>query len=122
MKIFLRCLSIIYAFAAARHIGNIVGLGEIPFDVSPLSWQITDLLYGVLDTIAAIGLWRLRWWGVAAFLTAAVSEILLFSFATDWLEVPPEYLSLLRGFIVYHVVAIGIYAGLRWRETRASGA
>jgi len=121
MKIFLRCLGVIYAFAAVRHIGNIVGLGEIPFDASPLSWQITDAFYAVLDTIAAIGLWRLRWWGVAAFLTAAVSEILLFSFAIDWLEVPADYLPLLRGFVAYHLVAIGIYAGLRWREARVDG-
>ena len=51
MKIFLRLLAIIYAVAAVMHIGSILGLGRIPFSEAPLSWQVTDIFYGIVDTI-----------------------------------------------------------------------
>jgi hypothetical protein len=115
MTIYLRILATIYALAAAMHIGSIFGFGRIPFEEAPFSWQATDYFYGVLDTIAAVGLFLLRPWGVAAFLVAAVSEILLFTFAADWLVVEPAQLIMLRGFVVYHLIAIGIFLWL-WRK------
>ncbi|MCG8376500.1 MAG: hypothetical protein MI702_08445 [Chlorobiales bacterium] len=117
MIIYLRILATIYALAATMHIGSILGFGRIPFEEAPFSWQVTDYFYGVLDSIAAVGLFLLRPWGVAAFLVAAVSEILLFTFAADWLVVTPEQMFMLRGFIVYHLIAIGIYLWL-WRSEK----
>jgi len=116
MKIFLRILSVIYAVAAILHIGSIVGLGRIPFADTPLSWQVSDVAYGVIDTIAAIGLWRQKWWGIAAFFVAAISEILLFTLVPEWFVVEPEQLTMLRGFVVYHVVAIAFYFLLKRSE------
>jgi len=113
MKIFLRILSIIYAFAAVLHIGSILGFGRTPFDEAPLSWQLSDIFYGVIDTIAAVGLYQQKFWGIAAFFVAAISEILLFSLVPDWFVVEPEQLTMLRGFIAYHVVALSIYFVLR---------
>jgi hypothetical protein len=114
VTVYLRILATIYTVAAAMHIGSILGFGRVPFEEAPFSWQVTDYFYGVLDLIAAVGLFLLRPWGVAAFLVAAVSEILLFTFAADWLVVEPAQLIMLRGFVVYHVTAIGIYIWL-WR-------
>jgi hypothetical protein len=113
MKIFLRILSIIYAFAAVLHIGSILGFGRTPFDEAPLSWQLSDIFYSVIDTIAAVGLYQQKFWGIAAFFVAAISEILLFSLVPDWFVVEPEQLTMLRGFIVYHLVALSIYFALR---------
>ena len=116
MKIFLRILSVIYAIAAVLHIGSILGFGRIPFADAPLSWQISDIAYGIIDTIAAIGLWQQKWWGIAAFFLAAVSEILLFTLVPEWFVLEPEQLTMLRGFVVYHVVAIAFYWLLRRSE------
>jgi len=109
VKTFLRILSVIYAVAAILHIGSILGFGRIPFADAPLSWQISDIAYGVIDTIAAIGLWQQKRWGVAAFFMAAISEILLFTLVPEWFVVEPNQLLMLRGFVVYHVVAIVFY-------------
>jgi hypothetical protein len=116
MKIFLRILSIIYAFAAALHIGSILGFGRMPFEEAPLSWQLSDFFYGIVDTIAAIGLFRQKSWGIAAFLVAAISEILLFSLVPHWFVIEPSQLTMLRGFIVYHVIALLIYFALHHRN------
>jgi len=113
MKIFLRILSVIYAFAAALHIGSILGFGRTPFEEAPLSWQLSDIFYGIVDTVAAVGLFQQKSWGLVAFFIAAISEILLFSLVPHWFVVEPSQLPMLRGFIVYHVIAMSIYIALR---------
>jgi len=120
LKIFLRILAVIYAFAAILHVGSILGFGRIPFAEAPLSWQLSDIFYGIVDTIAAVGLFLMRPWGVAAFFVAAISEILLFTLIPEWFVVEPQQLTMLRGFAVYHVIAIAIYFFLRYRETSES--
>ena len=116
MKIFLRILAVIYALAAVMHIGSIFGFGRLPFAEMPLSWQISDIAYGVVDTVAAIGLWQQKNWGVGAFLLAACSEILLFTLVPDWFTSDPSELIMLRGFIGYHLIAIATYVFLLKRN------
>jgi hypothetical protein len=118
MKIYLRILAVIYGFAAILHIGSIVGLGRVPFEEAPLSWQLSDIFYGAVDTIAAIGLFKNRPWGIGAFFVAAISEILLFTLVPEWFVVEAAQLTMLRGFVVYHVVALTIYFVLRRIERR----
>jgi hypothetical protein len=112
MKLFLRILAVIYAFAAVMHIGSILGLGRMPFTEMPISWQLSDIAYAIIDTVAAIGLWQQQRWGIAAFLLAAGSEILLFTLVPDWFTSDPAELIMLRGFIVYHLLALMTYFGL----------
>jgi hypothetical protein len=109
MKLFLRILAVIYAVAAVMHIGSILGFGRMPFGDMPLSWQLSDIAYSLIDTVAAVGLWQQKSWGVAAFLLAACSEILLFTFTPDLFTSDPAELQMLQGFIVYHLIAITTY-------------
>ena len=120
MKLFLRILAAVYACAAVLHIGTILGFGRMPFAEMPLSWQVSDVAYGVIDTIAAIGLWQQRGWGIGAFLLAACSEILLFSLVPHWFTSDPGELQMLRGFIVYHLIALATYFGLLYRERKSA--
>jgi hypothetical protein len=119
MNIYLRLLACIYTFAAVVHIGNMLGFGELPWAEAPLVWRVGDIGYAILDTVAAVGLFLLKPWGVAAFLVAAVSEILLFTLVPEWFVLKPEHLTMLRGFAAYHLVAIGIYLFLYWRQAKA---
>lgn len=117
MKVFLRILAAIYAFAAILHIGSIFGFGRMPFAEMPLSWQLSDIAYGLIDSVAAVGLWQQKNWGIAAFLLAAVSEILLFTLVPEWFVMEPGQLTMLRGFVAYHLVAIAIYFFLKRGQT-----
>lgn len=117
MRIYLRILAVIYTFAAIVHAGNILGFGEMPWAEAPLAWQLGDIFYLIVDTIAAIGLFMLRPWGVAAFLLAAFSEMLLFTLVPEWFVLRPEHETLLRSFVIYHLVAVCIWYGL-WRRER----
>lgn len=118
MKIFLRILAAIYAFAALRHIANILGFGELPWAEAPLAWQISDVAYTLLDTVAAVGLYQQKRWGVAAFMLAACSEILLFTLVPHWFVLRPEHEGLLQIFVIYHLVALSAWFWL-WRRERA---
>ena len=97
-------MSVIYAIAAILHIGSILGFGRTPFAEAPLSWQLSDIAYGIIDTIAAIGLWQ--------------QSLMLFTLVPEWFVVEAEQLTMLRGFVAYHLIAIAIYFGLRHFETR----
>jgi hypothetical protein len=119
MKIYLRLLAAIYAFACLRHIANMLGFGELPWAEAPLAWQISDIAYAILDAIAASGLFLQRRWGIMAFLLAAASEILLFTLVPGWFVMRPEHLTLLRGFVAYHIVAIAIWLFLLLRQKRS---
>ncbi len=116
MKIFLRLLAAIYAFACLRHIANMLGFGELPWAEAPLAWQISDIAYAILDAIAAIGLFMHRHWGIAAWLLAAISEVILFTSAPNLFVLRPEHLTLLHGFVIYHIIAIGIWIFLLLRQ------
>jgi hypothetical protein len=116
MKIFLRILAVIYAVSAITHIGSILGFGRMPFGDMPVSWQVSDIAYGIIDTIAAIGLWQQKNWGIAAFLLAACSEIALFVIVPEWFTTNPAELIMLRSFAVYHLVAISTFCVLRYRR------
>jgi hypothetical protein len=120
MTVFLRVLACIYAFAALKHLANMLGFGELPWLEAPLAWQVSDVAYLLLDSVAAIGLFRLKPWGVAAFLLAAGSEILLFTLVPGWFVLKPEHAVLLQGFVIYHVIAIGIFALLIWNGQKGS--
>ncbi|MDP6615626.1 MAG: hypothetical protein QF790_00460, partial [Gammaproteobacteria bacterium] len=88
---------------------------------APLAWQISDVGYLVLDTIAAVGLFMLRPWGVVAFLLAAFSEMLLFTLVPGWFVLRPEHETLLQGFVIYHLVAVCTWY-LLWRRTHKQHA
>jgi hypothetical protein len=118
MKILLRILALIYAIAAIMHIGSILGLGRMPFGDMPVAWQLSDIAYGIIDTIAAIGLWQQKNWGIAAFLLAAGSEIVLFVFVPEWFTSDPAELTMLRGFVVYHLIAITTFSVLRYSSRK----
>ncbi|HJP04500.1 MAG: hypothetical protein CL799_07030 [Chromatiales bacterium] len=103
------------------HAGNILGFGELPWAEAPLAWQISDVCYLILDAIAAVGLVLLRPWGVAAFLLAAFSEMLLFTLVPGWFVLRPEHATLLQSFVIYHLVAVCTWY-LLWRRERKQRA
>lgn len=75
---YLCVLAILYALGGVVHIGNIFGYGDRPWSDSPIAWRVGDVVYGVVDFVAAIGLWRRAMWGLTAFVLAACSQLVLY--------------------------------------------
>lgn len=118
-------LAILYFYGAAVHVANIVGLGGFVWAEAPLRWQILDVIYLVLDlTVVAGLLFRIRI-GIAAFVIAALSQIILYTMFRDWvLDVPTAFApsqeeqTYLSQLVAFHIVSLALvmFAVLRsWR-------
>lgn len=118
LKLYLRILALLYAFGACVHFGNLLGFGQVPFAEAPLSWQIGDIVYAVLDTAIVLGLWRRRLWGIICFFIAALSQLVLYISFPDLFAFTDEHYSALQGMVVFHLICLGIFLGLVWIERR----
>ena len=109
MGVYLRLLAIGYAFSALVHYGNLLGLGELPFSEMPLSWKLGDIGYALLDTVAVVGLWRRADWGIACFLLAAVSQLILYVGFPSVFAFTPAQQAAIQGLVITHVVTLLIF-------------
>lgn len=102
-----------YAFGAAVHVMNMLGMSGYHWAEAPFKWQALDVVYLILDVIVAIGLvlaWRI---GLVAFFAAAISQIVLYTLLRSWiLDVPEafarsqEEIGSLNGLVAFHAVTI----------------
>lgn len=112
MGVYLRVLAVVYALGGLVHISNILGFGELPWSDSPTAWRVGDLVYGVIDVIAALGLWRRAPWGVVAFIVAACSQLVLYVGWPDVFAFTPEQRSSLQGLVMTHIITLLGLTGL----------
>ncbi|MEM7556869.1 MAG: hypothetical protein AAF378_22800 [Cyanobacteria bacterium P01_A01_bin.84] len=112
MRIFFKILSIFYLYGAIVHYANLLGFGEIPFTEEPLSWQIADIFYAILDTLTVIGLWLNTRWGIVGFLIGITSQLILYIGFPHWFAFTPEHLQLLWSMVIFHVVTLSIFFSL----------
>ncbi len=113
MTIYLKILAVFYAYGALIHIADLLSLGHylgqshgFTFAQMPLAWKIATVYFTILNPIVAIGLWSGAWWGVACFLLAAVSQIIMY---TALMEIFTKQ----TGLVVFHLVTVGLYVLLR---------
>ena len=113
MTIYLKILSVFYAYGALIHIADLLGLGRylgqthgLTFAQMPIAWKLATVYFSILDTIAAFGLWKGTWWGVSCFLLAAASQVVMYTALTEIFTKQP-------GLVVFHLVTVGVYGLLR---------
>ena len=110
--IYLRIIALLYLYGAIVHYANLLGFGEMPFIKEPLSWQIADVSYAILDTITVIGLWLKTPWGMASFFLSAASQLFLYIGFPQWFAFNPEQQQLLGSMVIFHIVTLLIFFGL----------
>lgn len=110
MKFYLRLLSILYLIGALLHVFDFFDQRLVFSEMDSIfkTW-IVYLLIG--DSVAAIGLWRLKKFGEITFLIIAASQLIAYGF---FKSIFGNQILL----IVFHVVTISIYLFLK---TRAGG-
>lgn len=113
LQMYLRALSLLYLYGAAVHIANLSGWGSLLPQKSPVHWVIADVVYLILNSAMIAGVWLGKRWGVAAFLAAAVSQIVLYAGFPEAFSMNDQQESALRGLIVVHLVTLAIYFALR---------
>jgi hypothetical protein len=102
---YLKILAVFYLLGTALHFLDIFDL-RLKFSEMSIGWQVWIVYLLVFDTVAAIGLWRNKSWGVASFLMVATSQILVYSIFSDFFGSQ----EILIGF---HLISIIIFLFLR---------
>lgn len=113
LGVYLRALGILYAVGALVHLGNILGFGELPWAESPPAWRVADVVYLVLDVAAVIGLWLRTPWGIACFLVAAGSQLVLYLGFPHVFALTDQHRQAIRGLVGTHVLTLALLA-LLW--------
>jgi len=109
MGIYLKILAVILAGGALVHYANIAGFGEKPWLETPLIWQVGDVAYAILDTVAAIGLWRQTPWGMLCFLFAIVSQFIIYTIFIDAFALTIAQQQTIYGLLIQEGILVGIF-------------
>lgn len=124
LRYYLLLIAVAYAYGASVHVLNMLSMTGFEWSGAPLKWQVLDVAYLIIDLAAVAGLVGKRAFGIIAFLTGAVSQILLYTLIRAWvIDVPAEYapspeqVAYLDTLVGFHVVTLGIFA-LLWARRR----
>ena len=109
MGIYLRILAIIIAYGASVHIANMMGFGEMSWAEMPLTWRVGDLVYGLLDTVTAIGLWQKTVWGIFCFLSAIASQFLIYTLFIDYFAFTSEQRQTIYGLLGTELILVLLF-------------
>ena len=109
MAIYLRILSLIIGYGALIHWTNILGFGEMPWVEMPLTWKVGDIIYGLLDTATAIGLWQKKVWGIFCFLTAIASQFIIYTVFIDYFAFNVEQRQTIYGLLGIELILLLIF-------------
>ena len=109
MGIYLRILAIIIAYGALVHLTNLMGWGEMPWSEMPLTWRGGDIVYGLLDTVTAIGLWQRKAWGIICFFSAIASQFLIYTVFVDYFAFTDEQRQTIYGLLGTELILLSVF-------------
>ena len=116
---FMGLIAVLYGFGGLVHVGNIVGFGELKWSEAPLAWKLGDVVWGLLDIVAVVGIVMKAPLGILAVVVAALSQIVVYGFFPDVFALSDGHRSTLRGMVYFNavvLVALGVlvyFAGFR---------
>ncbi|MGB3237898.1 MAG: hypothetical protein WBB29_06365 [Geitlerinemataceae cyanobacterium] len=91
------------------HYTNIAGFGEKPWRETPWTWQVGDIAYAILDTIAAIGLWKQNPWGILCFLVGILSQFIIYTVFIESFAFTIVQRQTIHGLLIQEGILIVIF-------------
>lgn len=102
---YLRFLALLLIGAGLIHWARIIGYTPwrgLMFADMPVEWQVATVYFGVLDLVAAIGLWLTASWGPVMWLLRTLSQVAMHTaFADIFARRPYEISFYLATLAVY---------------------
>ncbi|MBC2859323.1 DUF6163 family protein [Stappia sp. 28M-7] len=111
---YLRAIAILLIFSGLIHWARIVGMSPWRgqwFWEMPVEWQAATVFFGVLDLVAAIGLWLTVSWGTVMWLTRALTQVVMHTLFADIFGRRPYE-------IAFYLTTIAIYLILLYLSER----
>lgn len=122
IRIFFFVVAALFAFDGVVHVSNILSLSGYPWEASPLSWRIFDVVYAVLDAIVVAGVIARSGWGVLGFLASTTLQVLLYQFIPSAFAVSPEQEEIVRRLLYVALGLLVIFAALVLLRGRRANA
>ncbi len=111
--IYLRLLAFILLYGGLIHVGNILGFGEIPWQETPIHWQIMDIVLLIFDLTTSIGLWFKKTEAIIAFLMGIMLlQIVPYTIFRQYFITVPQDNVTLNGLIITELILIIILVTL----------
>ncbi|MEM9897916.1 MAG: hypothetical protein AAF742_00900 [Pseudomonadota bacterium] len=108
-------LGLAYGYGAGVHIANMAGVRGFDWLHAPLKWQALDVIYLIIDVAAVLALIFRPRIGFGIVITAALSQIVLYTVFREWIiDVPdafrlePSEIKYLDGLVAFHLVSLAI--------------
>lgn len=109
--IYLRFLSLCLLYGAFIHLGNIFGLGEVPWLETPIYWRLMDIILLVFNVIVSVSLWLKTIGGMIAFTVGIVLfQIIPYTLFRQFFIVNPQDGNTLNGLIGTEITLIILLA------------
>lgn len=115
---YLRAMALLLIGGGIIHWARIVGFvpwREVWFWDMPLAWQTATVFFGVLDMVAAIGLWLTVSWGTVMWIFRAFCQIVMHTAFWEIFGRRPYEIS-------FYLLTIGIFALLYYLSVREARA
>lgn len=112
LSIYLRLLTLFYGYGAIVHLFNLSGWGSLSHEAIPGYWLVADSVYLILNVTMVFGIWLRKRWGVVAFLVAACSQIILYTWFPGAFSMNEQQEDALFGILVFHLATVLLYIGL----------
>lgn len=119
LNIYLKILAVLYGYGALIHAANLAGFGSIDPSAAPWYWRPFDVFYLLLDSATMVGLWRGRRWGVALFLIAAASQLVIYLGFPQLFALDDSARNTNLQLVGAHLLSIALYLLLRRRSAVA---
>lgn len=108
-------MSVVLAYGATVHIGNMAGLSGTPWLSTPLLWRCMDVVLLIFDPVAAVSLWRGLGWSVwFVFGGIILFQFLPYTLLRSHFILKPEDAQTLNGLLGTESILLGIFALLLW--------
>jgi uncharacterized membrane protein (DUF2068 family) len=110
MNKYLKILACLYFLGGVLHVLDLFDL-RLKFSELENYWKSWISYLCIMDLITAVGLWRLKQWGIYCFLTVAISQLIAYIGFQS-------YFGNQYSLIVFHLVTILIFTMLRSGKLR----
>lgn len=110
---FMRLMALLWIAKGLSFWGVIVGAGDVapPFQDRSLGFQSAVVYFGIVDLIAAVGLWLTATWGGVLWLLAVMSHLILAVFFPGVVPVSMALAAIYCGLMVTYLLISWLASG-----------
>ena len=112
--IFMRVVAAIWILQGLLHWARLIAPGLPLFNTMPMAAAVLVIIFGVLDLIAAIGMWLIAPWGGVLWLLAGATQMFV-AIAI------PNFFPAGRAVAIFDLSLIVAYFVLTWQASREDG-